>query len=167
MRRGCPFGAIGNGLTEKDEFIRQDLSLIFEVVKNKLAAFFVREKAKGSIPPGEDAEALADYCIAILQGAMLMGKIKRSSQLVEKLVGEALNQVRRLAIAHPSVAPASPGSHPNLTFEVTSCRLTRSLSGKNPSGTTACEIRLMLAVRHSCGLRQIPSLSVHGKLSST
>src|SRR5215471_15536756 len=91
MRRGCPFGTIGNGLTEDDELIRQDLSLIFEVVKNKLAAFFVRENAKGSI---EDAEALADYCIAIVQGAMLMGKIKRSSQLVEKLVGEALHHVR-------------------------------------------------------------------------
>jgi len=106
MRRGCPFGTIGNGLTENDELIRQDLSLIFEVVKNKLAAFFVRENAKGSI---EDAEALADYCIAIVQGAMLMGKIKRSSQLVEKLVGEALHHVRRLAIAHPWVAPAAGG----------------------------------------------------------
>jgi len=26
MTRGCPFGTIGNGVTEKDELIRQDLS---------------------------------------------------------------------------------------------------------------------------------------------
>ena len=110
MTRGCPFGTIGNELTENDELIRQDLNLIFEVVKNKLAAFFVREKAKGAIPPGTDAEALADYWIAIVQGAMLMGKIKRSSQLVQELVGEALTHVRRLAMAHPSVAPAPPGA---------------------------------------------------------
>jgi AcrR family transcriptional regulator len=110
MTRGCPFGTIGNELTENDELIRQDLSLIFEVVKNKLAAFYVREKAKGALPPGTDAEALADYWIAIVQGAMLMGKIKRSSQLVQELVGEALTHVRRLAMAHPSVAPAPPGA---------------------------------------------------------
>ena len=44
--RGCPFGTIGNEVTENDELIRQDLNLIFEVVKNKLAAFFIQEKAK-------------------------------------------------------------------------------------------------------------------------
>src|SRR5258708_22376260 len=46
MTRGCPFGTIGNEVTENDELIRQDLSLIFELVKNKLTAFFIREKAR-------------------------------------------------------------------------------------------------------------------------
>src|SRR6516162_11260458 len=85
MTRGCPFGTIGNEVTENDELIRQDLSLIFEVVKAKLAAFFIKEKAKRATPPGADAEALADFCIAAVQGAMLMGKIKRSSRLVETM----------------------------------------------------------------------------------
>src|SRR5262245_63887774 len=39
MTRGCPFGTIGNEVTENDELIRQDLSLIFEVAKAKIAAF--------------------------------------------------------------------------------------------------------------------------------
>jgi len=41
MTRGCPFGTLGNEATQNDELIRQDVSLIFEVVKNKLAAFFL------------------------------------------------------------------------------------------------------------------------------
>ena len=45
MTRGCPFGTIGNEVTENDELIRQDLGLIFEVAKAKIATFFVREKA--------------------------------------------------------------------------------------------------------------------------
>src|SRR5713226_2158849 len=32
MTRGCPFGTMGNEVTENDELTRQDLSLIFEVV---------------------------------------------------------------------------------------------------------------------------------------
>ena len=36
-------------MTENDELIRQDVSLIFEVVKNKLEAFFLKEKAKGRL----------------------------------------------------------------------------------------------------------------------
>src|SRR6516164_9173008 len=80
MTRGCPFGTIGNEVTENDELIRQDLSLIFEVIKNKLAAFFIKEKARGAVLPSANEYALADFCIATVQGAMLVGKIKRHSQ---------------------------------------------------------------------------------------
>ena len=106
MTRGCPFGTIGNELTENDELIRQDLSLIFEVVKNKLTAFFTKEKAKGAISPAADVDALADFCIATIQGAMLMGKIKRNSRLVETMVAQALSHVRLSATAHTARAAA-------------------------------------------------------------
>jgi len=96
MTRGCPFGTIGNEVTENDELIRQDLSLIFEVVKGKLASFFIKEKARGAVLPGANEEALADFCIATVQGAMLMGKIKRSSRPAETTVAEALAHLRSL-----------------------------------------------------------------------
>ena len=94
MTRGCPFGTLGNEVTENDELVRQDLSLIFEVVKNKLAAFFVGQKAKGKLAKQAEPERMADFCIASMQGAMLMGKIKRSSQTVETTVQEALAHLR-------------------------------------------------------------------------
>jgi TetR/AcrR family transcriptional repressor of nem operon len=95
MTRGCPFGTIGNEITENDELIRQDLSLIFEVVRSKLAAFLIAEKARGTLAPDANADALADFCIATAQGAMLVGRIKRNGQLVETTVREALDHVRR------------------------------------------------------------------------
>ena len=64
MTRGCPFGTIGGEVTENDELIRQDLSLIFELVGNQLAAFFIREKAIGRISEAVDERQLADFCIA-------------------------------------------------------------------------------------------------------
>lgn len=94
MTRGCPFGTLGNEVTENDELIRQDLSLIFEVVRNKLASCFVREKAKGKLVKHADTERMAEFCIASMQGAMLMGKIKRSSQTVEISVEEALAHLK-------------------------------------------------------------------------
>ncbi len=94
MTRGCPFGTLGNEVTDNDELIRQDLSLIFEVIKNKMAAFFVSEKAKGRLAKRANAERMADFCIASMQGAMLMGKIKRSSQTVETTVHEALAHLK-------------------------------------------------------------------------
>src|SRR5215472_5250440 len=95
MTRGCPFGTIGNELTENDELIRQDLNLIFEVVRSKLSAFFIKQKAKGIMPKTADEGALADFCIASVQGAMLMGKIERSPRPVETTVSETLSHLRR------------------------------------------------------------------------
>jgi TetR/AcrR family transcriptional regulator, transcriptional repressor for nem operon len=98
MTRGCPFGTLGNEVTDSDELVRQDLNLIFEVVKNKLAAFFVKEKAKGKLAKQADAGRLADFCIASIQGAMLMGKVKRNSQTVETTVREALTHLRNYLV---------------------------------------------------------------------
>ena len=95
MTRGCPFGTIGNGVTEKDELVRQDLNLIFEIMKSNLATFFIKEKALGRLSKGADESELADFCIATVQGAMLMGKIKRSSQTVETTIKAALTHIKR------------------------------------------------------------------------
>jgi len=99
MTRGCPFGTVGNEVTENDELIRQDLCLIFEVVRSKLSAFFVKQKAKGAIPKTTDEGALADFCIATVQGAMLMGKIERSTRPVETTVAETLSHLRRYILS--------------------------------------------------------------------
>ena len=98
MTRGCPFGTLGNEVTENDELIRQDLSLVFEVIRSKLAGFFLREKAKGKLAKQANAERMADFCIAAIQGAMLMGKIKRSSHTVETSIQEALAHVKSYLI---------------------------------------------------------------------
>jgi TetR/AcrR family transcriptional regulator, transcriptional repressor for nem operon len=98
MTRGCPFGTIANEVTENDELIRQDLLLLFEVVKNKLAAFFIREKAKRRLAEAADEERMADFCIATIQGAMLMGKLRRDSQAVERTIREALLHLKRYVV---------------------------------------------------------------------
>jgi AcrR family transcriptional regulator len=95
MTRGCPFGTIGNEVTANDELIRQDLNLIFEVIKHKLAAFFIKEKAKGRLSSNANEDRIADFCIAVIQGGMLMGKLKRDSRAVETAVEEALMHLKR------------------------------------------------------------------------
>src|SRR5215470_17468971 len=98
MTRGCPFGTLGNEATVNDELIRQDVSLIFEVIKNKLAAFFVKEKAKRKLAKQADPERMAEFCISSIQGAMLMGKVKRSSQTVERTVQEAMAHLKSYVV---------------------------------------------------------------------
>jgi TetR/AcrR family transcriptional regulator, transcriptional repressor for nem operon len=94
MTRGCPFGTIGSGVTDEDELVRQDLNLLFEIAKSNLAAFFAKEKALGRLSKEADVDQLADFCIAAVQGAMLMGKVKRSSQTVETTIKAALSHIK-------------------------------------------------------------------------
>src|SRR5262249_52080207 len=99
MTRGCPFGTVANEVTENDELIRQDLVLIFETVKNKLQTFFVKEKVTGRLAKDANEEQMADFCIATVQGAMLLGKVRRNSQPVETTIQEALKHLKRYAVA--------------------------------------------------------------------
>ncbi|HEV3075809.1 MAG TPA: TetR family transcriptional regulator C-terminal domain-containing protein [Thermoanaerobaculia bacterium] len=85
-------------LTENDELIRQDLNLIFELIHHRLAAFFIREQAQGRLARDASAEALADFCIATVQGAMLMGKLKRQGKPVGTTLREAMAHVESHAL---------------------------------------------------------------------
>jgi len=102
MTRGCPFGTIAGEVTEKDELIRQDLNLIFELVGNQIAAFFIREKAAGRMVEGVDERRLAEFCMAVAQGAMLVGKVKRDAALVEVSFREALAHLKAYAVKRRS-----------------------------------------------------------------
>jgi hypothetical protein len=82
MTRGCPFGTGGNGVTDKDELIRQDLSHIFEIVKNKLRAFFIREKARA------DWRQTLTRIGWLTSVSPLLKEVKRSPQPVEAAVRE-------------------------------------------------------------------------------
>jgi TetR/AcrR family transcriptional regulator, transcriptional repressor for nem operon len=99
MKRGCPFGTIGNELIGQDGAVREDLSRIFELVKGRLAAFFAKEKSAGRLVKNVNAELLANFCIATIQGAMLLGKVKRNSGPVEATVREALSHLKEYSIA--------------------------------------------------------------------
>jgi len=98
MTRGCPFGTLGNEVSGNDELIRQDLSLIFEVVKSKLAAFFLKEKAKGRLATRANAQRMAEFCVATIQGAMLMGKVERNGRPVEAAAREAVSHLKSYLI---------------------------------------------------------------------
>src|SRR5262249_9691205 len=52
MTRSCPFGTIGNGLTGQDELIRLDLCRIFDAVRMRIAAFFIKESAGAACSGG-------------------------------------------------------------------------------------------------------------------
>ena len=94
MTRACPIGTIGNDVTGRDELVRQDVALIFDVMRRKLGSFLRKEKAAGRLSKEADEEALATFCIATVQGAMLLGKVARTSRPAQRVASEAWAHVQ-------------------------------------------------------------------------
>lgn len=95
MRLGCPLGIIGNELTEEDEAIRQDLNLVFEALKERIATFLKKEKSETRLLPTADEEQLAEFCVAAMQGAMLIGKVRRDSLAVARIFEDLSKHLSR------------------------------------------------------------------------
>jgi len=98
MTRSCPIGTVANEVSVEDELIRKDINLVFGMMRSKLAAFFAREKAKGELSNAANPEAVAEFCIATIQGAMLLGKVNRDSRPAEAAVTEALLHLQRYLV---------------------------------------------------------------------
>lgn len=93
-RRSCPIGSIGNELASDNENIRRDVKLVFDYMRDSIASFFQKMKAEGRIEEKADPDSLADFCIATIQGALLLAKVDRDSAAAENAVAQAIKHLR-------------------------------------------------------------------------
>ena len=95
MTRSCPIGTLGGELKEADDPTREALSLIFDLMLARLESFFSREKVAGRLASNADVEQLAHFSVAIMQGAMLVGKIRGDCNCVESMFEDLLGHLKR------------------------------------------------------------------------
>lgn len=98
MTRTCLFGKVANEIPERDTLIREDVSQIFECLKARIVDFFKKEKAEGRLVKDANEGSLADFCIATVQGALLLGKAKKDIRPVEAALREALAHLRTYVV---------------------------------------------------------------------
>jgi TetR/AcrR family transcriptional regulator, transcriptional repressor for nem operon len=97
MTRSCPIGTLGGELREGDDLTRQALSLILDLMLARLESFFSREKMAGRLASNADVEQMANFCVAVIQGAMLLGRIGRDCRRVEVVFEDLLSHLNRYA----------------------------------------------------------------------
>jgi AcrR family transcriptional regulator len=100
MIRGCPFGTIASELTENDDLLRQDMTLLFELVGHELARFFLQEKAGGRLEARVSEVELANFCLTSIQGTLLIGKVRRDREMVDTSIRHALRYLQSLRLDH-------------------------------------------------------------------
>jgi len=102
--RSCPLGTIGNDLGNDQELLRMEVRLFLEWARGKLARFFAERQAAGELDPAARPEELADFCISIMQGGMLLAKMKRDTDMFENAAAQASAYLRSLRIPRPTAA---------------------------------------------------------------
>ena len=94
MTRSCPIGTLGSELKAGDDPTRHALCLIVELMLARLESFFSRERIAGRLSSTADVEQLANFCVATIQGAMLIGKIRRNWHSVETVFEDLLSHLK-------------------------------------------------------------------------
>jgi AcrR family transcriptional regulator len=92
----CPLGTIGNDLTGEQKNVRRAVQSFFEWCTGQLARFFAERKAAGELPKATDPDALADFCLTVMEGGMLLTKIQRDTRMFRNAATQALAHVQSL-----------------------------------------------------------------------
>lgn len=96
--RSCPMGTIGNDIRDDQELLRQDVRLFLQWSRSQLARFFAEKRAMSELDSSVDPDSLADFCISIMQGGMLLTKMKRDTDMFENASTHALAYIELLRV---------------------------------------------------------------------
>lgn len=85
---GCAMGNLASELSDVHEGFRQRLAAVFEAYRSHLAEVFRRGQRSGRLRADADASRVAQFLVAGLEGAILLGKVTRDITVMERCVEE-------------------------------------------------------------------------------
>jgi AcrR family transcriptional regulator len=88
--RACPLGFIGAELNSSQVELSVQVNEIFDYMKLALKKFFDKAKKNGDFKKNIDADSLADFCLAILQGGLMTSKIRQNIKPLKASIKHAL-----------------------------------------------------------------------------
>jgi TetR/AcrR family transcriptional repressor of nem operon len=88
-QRGCPVGTAAYALQPDQDQPRSTLKRTFDHMRQALAAFLHAEQQAGRLRAGAEPRRLADFTVAAVQGAMLLGLLDRGPGPARAAVQEA------------------------------------------------------------------------------
>lgn len=94
--KSCPVATVAVEFNNDQADLLAVAQDIFEWTSDLFVRFFEMKKAEGELPSKVDSQSLADYCVVIMQGGLLLAKIRRESTPFEHAVAQARDHVRQL-----------------------------------------------------------------------
>jgi TetR/AcrR family transcriptional regulator, transcriptional repressor for nem operon len=95
---GCPIGSIAAELADDDPRARADLADGFERWEAPIRLGLARMRARGSLRPDTDTDALALALLVALQGGLLLTQTRRNTTPLRVGLDTVLAQIRTYAV---------------------------------------------------------------------
>jgi hypothetical protein len=94
FRLGCPIGNLALELDESHPRVRKLLSDNFANWTNAIRKLL--EDARGRFPPSTDLQQLADFCLTVMEGAVMLARTHRSIEAYDQAVTRLRDYFERL-----------------------------------------------------------------------
>ena len=75
--RSCPIGTIGNDISNEQQELREEIIKFLDWSRSELGRFFKEKKLSGELATNAQPEGIADLCISVMQGGMLLSNESR------------------------------------------------------------------------------------------
>lgn len=85
---GCPLGNLAAELADRHEGFRARLHGVFSAWQERLRDALCRAQARGHLDAACDPAAMAAFVVASLEGAILMAKLAKDIEVMERCVAE-------------------------------------------------------------------------------
>ena len=85
---GCVMGNLASELSDVHEGFRTRLATLFTTWESRLASALEDARRRGELVAGPEAQALARFIVASLEGAILMAKVSKDIRTMEQCVTE-------------------------------------------------------------------------------
>ncbi len=95
---GCPIGNLASELSDVHEGFRRRLAGIFAEWRAKLTEALSRSQLSGRVREDFEPSALAQFLVAALEGAILLTKVTRDIQIMERCVEQLKQHVALYAM---------------------------------------------------------------------
>ncbi len=92
--RCCPIGRMASQIEEGNDHLRMGVLRIFEAMKDFPKQFFIEAKARGELKEDADPESLATFCISVIQGASLFGRLEKNDESMKSVFEHAFAHVK-------------------------------------------------------------------------
>jgi AcrR family transcriptional regulator len=94
---GCPVGSMAAEMAESDPALRLDLTEAFRVRRHYVERGLAAMKERGELREEADPQALADFVIATIQGALLLAATEKDSRVLRHALAQTLACLRSFA----------------------------------------------------------------------
>ncbi len=89
FERGCPFGTAAYFLLPNQDKERELLQAVLDTIRGRLIKFLEAEKRTGNVKKGIEPKSLASFTVTAIQGALIIGLVKKNHKSVVPALKEA------------------------------------------------------------------------------